>query len=132
MFFQRIILNSGRLVLNASVDHILLSSEKTINLNSILSVNIDARSGFIVQTPSVYLGDTQNAQPLVLGNDLVDLLTELITDLNSLTDSLQNQIITPEGTPLAPTSNVAQLISAKIPGYKQRLSGSLSNTSYTI
>ena len=47
-------------------------------------------------------------------------------------DSLQNQIITPEGTPLAPTSNVAQLISAKIPGYKQRLSGSLSNTSYTI
>ena len=96
------------------------------------SVNIDARSGFIVQTPSVYLGDTQNAQPLVLGNDLVDLLTELITDLNSLTDSLQNQIITPEGTPLAPTSNVAQLISAKIPGYKQRLSGSLSNTSYTI
>ena len=129
---KQIILNSGRLVLNASVDHILLSSEKTINLNSILSVNIDARSGFIVQTPSVYLGDTQNAQPLVLGNDLVDLLTELITDLNSLTDSLQNQIITPEGTPLAPTSNVAQLISAKIPGYKQRLSGSLSNTSYTI
>jgi len=129
---KQIILNSGRLVLNASVDHILLSSEKTINLNSTLSVNIDARSGFIVQTPSVYLGDTQNAQPLVLGNDLVELLTELITDLNSLTDSLQNQIITPEGTPLAPTSNVAQLISAKIPGYKQRLSGSLSNTSYTI
>ena len=80
----------------------------------------------------MYLGDTQNAQPLVLGNDLINLLTELVTDLNSLTDSLQNQIITPEGTPLAPTSNVAQLISAKIPGYKQRLSGSLSNTSYTI
>ena len=129
---KQIILNSGRLVLNSTDDHILLSSIKSINLNTDLSVNIDARSEVVIQTPLIHLGDTQNAQPLVLGNDLINLLTELVTDLNSLTDSLQNQIITPEGTPLAPTSNVAQLISAKIPGYKQRLSGSLSNTSYTI
>lgn len=129
---KQIILNSGRLVFNSDLDHILLSSQKSINLNSQLSVNIDARSEFIVQTPTVYLGDTQNAQPLVLGNDLVDLLTDLVSDIDSLATSLSNQINGPDGTPLAPTSYTAQLISAKIPEYKTRILNTLSNTSNTV
>jgi len=98
---KQIILNSGRLVLNSYLDHILLSSQKSINLNTQLSVNIDARSEFIVQTPSVYLGDTQNAQPLVLGNDLVDLLTDLVSDIDSLATSLSNQINGPDGNTIS-------------------------------
>tara|TARA_R110000851_G_scaffold94023_1_gene204620 strand:+ start:38 stop:1273 length:1236 start_codon:yes stop_codon:yes gene_type:complete len=129
---KQIILNSGRLVLNSDLDHILLSSQKSINLNSQLSVNIDARSEFVVQTPSVYLGDTQNAQPLVLGNDLVNLLTDLVSDIDSLATSLSNQINGPDGTPLAPTAFTAQLISAKIPEYKTRILNTLSNVSNTI
>ena len=129
---KQILLNSGRLVFNSYSDHILLSSQKSINLNSQLSVNIDARSEFVVQTPSVYLGDTQNAQPLVLGNDLVDLLTDLVSDIDSLATSLSNQVNGPEGTPLAPTSYTAQLISAKIPEYKTRILNTLSNTSKTV
>jgi len=117
---------------NSYLDHILLSSQKSINLNSQLSVNIDARSEFVVQTPSVYLGDTQNAQPLVLGNDLVDLLTDLVSDIDSLVTSLSNQVNGPDGTPLAPTSFTAQLISAKIPEYKTRILNTLSNTSNTV
>tara|TARA_R110000824_G_scaffold370417_1_gene560009 strand:+ start:85 stop:1320 length:1236 start_codon:yes stop_codon:yes gene_type:complete len=129
---KQIILNSGRLVLNSDLDHILLSSQKSINLNSQLSVNIDARSEFVVQTPSVYLGDTQNTQPLVLGNDLVNLLTDLVSDIDSLATSLSNQINGPDGTPLAPTAFTAQLISAKIPEYKTRILNTLSNVSNTI
>ena len=129
---KQIVLNSGRLVFNSYSDHILLSSQKSINLNSQLSVNIDARSEFVVQTPSVYLGDTQNAQPLVLGNELVDLLTDLVSDIDSLATSLSNQINGPDGTPLAPTSYTAQLISAKIPEYKTRILNTLSNTSNTV
>ena len=129
---KQIILNSGRLVLNSDLDHILLSSQKSINLNSQLSVNIDARSEFVVQTPSVYLGDTQNAQPLVLGNDLVELLTDLVTDIDSLATSLSNQVNGPDGTPLAPTSFTAQIISAKIPEYKTRILNTLSNVSKTV
>tara|TARA_R110002049_G_scaffold159318_1_gene324218 strand:+ start:63 stop:1298 length:1236 start_codon:yes stop_codon:yes gene_type:complete len=129
---KQIILNSGRLVFNSDLDHILLSSQKSINLNSQLSVNIDARSEFVVQTPSVYLGDTQNAQPLVLGNDLVDLLTDLVSDIDSLATSLSNQVNGPDGTPLAPTSFTAQIISAKIPEYKTRILNTLSNVSKTV
>tara|TARA_R110002050_G_scaffold49468_1_gene114956 strand:+ start:64 stop:1299 length:1236 start_codon:yes stop_codon:yes gene_type:complete len=129
---KQIILNSGRLVFNSDLDHILLSSQKSINLNSQLSVNIDARSEFVVQTPSVYLGDTQNTQPLVLGNDLVNLLTDLVSDIDSLATSLSNQINGPDGTPLAPTAFTAQLISAKIPEYKTRILNTLSNVSNTI
>ena len=53
---EQIILNSGRLLLNSKTDSILLSSFKTINLNSINSVNIDSNA-LLVNSKSIALGD---------------------------------------------------------------------------
>ena len=128
----QIVINSGRLVFNSTLDHILLSSKQSINLNSVSSVNVDTNN-FVVQSAKVYLGDSEDSltQPIVLGDDLVSLLTDILTDLNSLTRSLQNQVGVPVGTPLAPTSLTAQLVADKIPTYKRRVSQLLSNTTRT-
>ena len=130
---KQIILNSGRLVFNTTEDHLLFSSKKTINLNAIEGVNIDTRGNYVIQAPKIYLGDSEDnlTQPIVLGDDLVSLLTDILTDLNSLTRTLQNQIGVPVGTPLAPTSLTAQLIADKIPSYKRRVGQLLSNTTRT-
>ena len=53
---KQIILNSGRLLFNSTEDHILLSSKKSINLNTVESVNIDAQTRTVIQSPEVYLG----------------------------------------------------------------------------
>ncbi len=85
----QIILDSGRLVFNTWEDHILLSSVKSINLNSKESVNIDTRK-FIVRADNIYLGPQSLAkQPLMLGNKTVDLLKNLVDSLISLTDELK-------------------------------------------
>ena len=129
---EQIILNSGRLVFNSTQDHILLSSAKSINLNTVESVNIDAATQTVIQTPELYLGGIETAQPVVLGNDLVDLLSKVLTDLEYLTGTLQNQLGVPVGTPIGPTNLVAQAINNKIGGYKAELSNILSNTTKTV
>jgi len=63
-------------------DHILLSSAKSINLNSQESINIDTKN-FIVQSNKMYLGSNMASHPLMLGDETVNLLTKLI-------DSLEN------------------------------------------
>ena len=129
---EQIILNSGRLLFNSTSNHILLSSAKSINLNTVESVNIDARTKTVIQTPELYLGGVETSQPVVLGNDLVDLLTKILNDLSFLTGALQNQLGVPVGTPIGPTNLVAQAINDKIGGYKAELSNILSNTTKTV
>jgi hypothetical protein len=129
---KQIVINSGRLLFNTTQDHILLSSQKSINLNAVESVNIDAAGKTIIQTPELYLGGVQTAQPVVLGDDLVGLLTDMLNDLGRLTKSLQNQIGVPTGSPLGPTNLIAQTINSKIGGYKTRLQNSLSQTTKTV
>ena len=129
---NQVILNSGRILFNSIHDHILLSSAKSINLNTVESVNIDAATQTVIQTPELYLGGINTAQPVVLGDDLVGLLTDILSDLDTLTNSLVNQLGTPPGTPLAPTNLIAQAINSKIGGYKTRLQNSLSQTTKTV
>jgi len=128
----QVILNSGRLVFNTTQNHILLSSAKSINLNAVGGIYTDTTGDTVFQSNKVYLGGTQNAQPVVLGDELVSLLTDVLNDLSNLTNSLQNQIGVPVGSPIAPTNLIAQTINFKINGYKQRLKNSLSNTTSTV
>ena len=102
----QILLNSGRLVFNASSDHILLSAAKTINLNTPTSVNIDTRK-VLIQSDNIYLGnETLATEPLMLGNKTVNLLTNLVDALISLTDELKTMTSDPvvQGAPASFTN----------------------------
>ena len=110
----------------------MLSSLKSINLNALEGIYTDTTGDTVFQSNRVYLGGTNNSQPVILGDELVSLLTDVLNDLSSLTKSIQNQVGVPAGTPLAPTNLVAQTIALKVPGYKQRLRNSLSQTTKTV
>jgi hypothetical protein len=110
----QIILNSGRLLFNTTDNDILLSSKKSINLNSINSINIDTKN-FIINSEQIYLGNKAATEPLLKGNITV-------TQLSSLIDTLI-QFFTIYGseppnakvgsTPLAGTSIVGNLNAIK-------------------
>jgi hypothetical protein len=85
---KQIILNSGRLVFNSNIDHILLSSAKSINLNSIESVNIDTKDTIIQTTGKIYLADKNASQQALLGNKTTDFLKDLLTSLNKVSVAL--------------------------------------------
>lgn len=79
----QVVLNSNRLVFNSRKDHILLSSNKSINLNSIDSVNIDSPET-VLQSGKVYLGDKNATEPVLKGNLTVDLLEDLLSELRTI------------------------------------------------
>ena len=103
---NQLIISSGRLVFNSSVDHILFSSKKSINLNAVTSVNIDAPDT-IIQSNNVYLGSKDATQPVLLGNTTVQLLNQLITNLNAFMNICSTAISTAPGTPLGPLNMAA-------------------------
>jgi hypothetical protein len=104
---NQIILNSGRLVFNSNKDHILLSSNKSINFNAVESVNIDTNNT-IVNSKSILLGGKTATESVLKGDTTIDLLSGLVDQLTSLSIALQS-IATPYGPAVAPAAT--QLIS---------------------
>ena len=73
---RQIIIDSGRVHLNAKDDFIVLMSKKSISLSSQGSVNVDADASFVVNSNRIRLG-TEATEPLVLGNKLSLLLNKV-------------------------------------------------------
>jgi hypothetical protein len=101
---EQIILNSGRLLFNTKTDSILFSSKKTINLNSVESINIDSPT-FVVNSKNIFLGDKNATEPVILGNTFLNDLRQLLTQLITLSTALQSPIGTPG--PSAPNLIIA-------------------------
>lgn len=128
---NQIILNSGRLVFNSKSSDILLTSNKSINLNTPTTVNIDSKETYIA-SEKIYLGDKQATEPILKGD-----IT--ITQFNSIIDSLV-QFFTvygkepspykPGSTPLS-NSIVGTLNSAKATLNKSGQGGAKSDRNFT-
>ena len=119
----QLILNSGRLVFNTTQDHILFSSKKSINLNAVTSVNIDAPDT-IIQSTNVYLGSKDATESVLLGDTTVELLKTLIQNLQAFMQVCSTLVGTPAGTPLAPLNAVASQLSTTL----NQISSNLDNT----
>jgi hypothetical protein len=118
----QIILNSGRLIFNTTQDHILLSSKKSINLNAVSSINIDAPNT-IIQSTNVYLGSKDATESVLLGDTTVSLLKTLVQNLQSFTQICSTLVGVPPGTPLAPLNAVASQLTTTL----SQLSANLDN-----
>ena len=126
---EQIILNSGRLLFNAKQDSILLSSKKTINLNSNNSVNIDSPE-FITNSKKVLLGSKDAKESVILGDrflkDLRDLLNSLVSLGNSLSTPIgagpPNVINSSIPAPAAKITVQAQKMLSQLESYKSKVS----------
>lgn len=75
---NQIILNSGRLHLNANKEFILLNAKQSISLAAPGSINIDTEGAFVVNAQKVRLGIGEAANhPLVYGDELIKLLDQM-------------------------------------------------------
>ena len=109
----QIILNSGRLVLNSSQDNILLTSRKSVGLNAVESVNIDTKQT-IINSSQILLGGKDADEPILKGDTTIQILSDLLTELISLTQALIS--VTPQGGPLvnpAATQLLPELVNIK-------------------
>lgn len=110
---KQIILNSGRLVFNTTEDHLLLTSKKSINLNAVNSINAETTGPIVLSTTTweneggVYLGSKNETEPVLLGEQTVELLNKLLTQLSNLSFALSADIVPPGGGKLVLTSQAA-------------------------
>lgn len=128
---KQIIINSGRLVFNSFEDHILFSSKKSINLNAVESVNIDAPST-VIQSENVYLGSKNADEPLLLGNQTVKLLDQLITNLSGFMTICSTAVSTPPGTPLVQLNIAATQVNNSLQALQANLDTLKSKYNYTV
>ena len=110
---KQILINSGRLVFNTTQDHLLLTSKKSINLNAVSSVNIETTGPIILSTTTweneggVYLGSKNETEPVLLGEQTVELLNKLLIQLSNLSFALSVDVVPPGGGKLVLTSQAA-------------------------
>lgn len=123
---KQVLINSDRLIFNAKQDSIFLFSNKSIGFSTNGSIHFDTSdkkegkdaSKFILNSPNIYLGLTYDGnlptEPAVLGNELEELLIDMLDLVDDVLDDIENKVsyITgPPGTPTAPNpSNSALLL----------------------
>ena len=118
---------SGRLVLNAKEDHILLSSNKTINLNSVEGINIDTTGTMVFQGPKIQLGSSEADESVLLGDSTIDLLQNLLADLRTLFNIVGNQLgnsgilLEPAGSTYRTLANNIEIYSAQLNDVKSNI-----------
>ncbi len=95
----QVILNSNRIVINAKSDSVLISGEKSVGLSSNGSVNVEAKEIYLDGT-DIRLGRKDAAQSVLKGNDTVEYLKILITEMKNLTEALKSIQDWPEGVPV--------------------------------
>jgi hypothetical protein len=95
----QIIFNSDRIVLNAKSDSVLISGQKSIGLLSNESINIESKQVYIAGN-DIKLGSKDATQPVLKGDDTVELLKQVVQELANLTQAMQSSQIYPGGVPL--------------------------------
>jgi hypothetical protein len=114
---SQIILNSDRLVLNSRKDDVLLYSHKNIELYSKNNISINS-DNILLNSNKIILGqdNTTNypTQPAVLGNNLENVLIDLIKALSSVAGALTSVVSTPAGTPLVSLNAAGSSLSTSL------------------
>lgn len=128
---SQIIITSGRLVFNSKNDHILLSSNKSINLNSVESFNVDTDTA-VIQSSKLYLGDKNADEPLLLGNQTVDLLDQLIESLKVFMTTCQTLTGVPAGSFMFPLNQIASTVNNQLNLLQKDLQNITSKDNFTI
>ena len=78
-------IGSNRIVFDTTSDNILLSSATTLDFNSLQNINLSTPKSVVIDSQDIYLGKEaiEDGQPVVLGVELFEVLSELLALLSS-------------------------------------------------
>lgn len=123
---SQIILSSGRLLFNSTQSDIMLSSKKSININSLEGIYFDTIGPITLEASEIKLGSSDATESVLLGDSTVELLQNLIGDLVTLMNIMGSQIGN-NGVILEPTATTARSISNNLSLYQSQLDDLKSN-----
>lgn len=89
---EQILISSGRIILNAKNDALILSGLKYISLNSQGDIGINTKKSFTVNSQKINLGDKEADQQLILGNKFIFQIEQLTQALITITQTLEDTL----------------------------------------
>jgi hypothetical protein len=136
---NHVIISSDRITLHSKTDSIFLFGKQSVCLSSIGTVNLDASSGIILEAPSVRLGSHSAKEQVILGNKHNLFLSQFLDTVATASDvfiktvSAGEKPANPElGSAMLKIAIFAQILSNACLELKNKLSNSLSTTTYTV
>ena len=126
---NQVVLSSGRIYLNASNDHLLLSSPLSIGLSGD-TVNIDSKNLTIIEASKIELGKDAT-EPVLLGARTTTLIEDLLNQLLSLAIDLQAAISLPTGGPIVQLQKAGLDMTSKVVTLKGQLRALKSTKTFT-
>ena len=105
---------------------------KSVGLNAIKSINLDSPKT-VITSDKIYLGDKEdtNTQPILLGQDTVDLLGQILDNLSTIVNDLSVLVGVPPGSPFGKINADSTIASINLKAAKAKLNTLLSKTSRT-
>ncbi len=94
---NQIILSSGRLVFNSSIDSILLSSIKDISLSSENEIGMDSKKAITFSSNKVNLGSKNATEAVIKGTSFMEQFEILVQQLENITEALTTAKVWDEG-----------------------------------
>jgi hypothetical protein len=86
----------------------------------------------IFQSRNVFIGSKNATEPLLLGNQTVELLNQLISNLASFAQICSTLVSTPPGTPLGPLNVVSTQLASSLNALQANLNNLKSKYNYTV
>jgi hypothetical protein len=139
---EQIQLSSGRLVFNARSDSTFISSRQYINLSAGDKVTIDVgnedsdneQNMFLVNAPRMQFGLDRNGvpEPIVKGEQLDQVLTQLMKAISTYTDMVQSAALTPGPIMAAMLIPANSFLKSRFRQIKYNLDNFKSTNSFTI
>jgi hypothetical protein len=124
----QIILHSDRIVLNAKSDSVLISGQKSVGLSSNGSINAEADQIYF-SSNNIKLGSKNATQPVLKGDDTVDVLIQLTKAIKDLASISQVQRDYPEGKLVTSYNSIAGNVLEQITNPTNGILALLNNNS---
>ena len=96
---NQIILSSGRLIFNSSVDSILLSSLNDISLSSENEIGIESKNQISLSANKVNLGSKNASDALIKGTSFMEQFEQLLQQVENISSALESARVWDQGVP---------------------------------
>ena len=129
---KQLIINSGRICLNAKEESILLSGTESVGLNA-RTINLDGEDYLALDADKIYLGEkarrTNRKEPVVLGLQYEAWLKDLIAILKSMARDFSTVLTPPQAA--AVLSKQGTSMTSKLPSLQAAIENTLSKKVYS-
>ena len=132
---SQLLFNADRLILNSKVDEVMIFAKTNIELSTNNVINLNAKERTHLNSPRNFIGTnpdgTLPTEPLLLGNQTINLLTDLMGAIGEFGSEVSSVISAPAGSPLVDLNVAGNKLTNSIDNLMGKLEKIVSQQNYT-